>query len=148
MKCQLEMNVNYYDPMIGLSNIFTVQEFTSSPTVSIISSLNSGKMRISKAMNNMKRTNLQTLISVEDSNQHEQSVLLVLPHQWSIDDSTQSDQIDSTYSIVDQTDRDRKAQIRMYSTVTDKSSRLRLKRHQLALEKLSGKFEREKKYFE
>ncbi|CAF1348718.1 unnamed protein product [Adineta steineri] len=44
---------------------------------------------------------------------------------------------DSIYSIIDRTDSDRRALLKIYSTISDRSSRLRVERHRLALQRLA-----------
>jgi hypothetical protein len=141
MKCQLEMNVNYYNSMIGISHLLTPQQLKS-PTPSIISSVNSRKMRLLTAVNSMRRPQLQSIISNEYLERDQQSVSLALPSQWSIDDLIVLDQTDTIYPIVDQTDSNRRAQLKIYSTISDRSSRLRVERHRLALQRLAGKFKK------
>ncbi|CAF1338273.1 unnamed protein product [Adineta steineri] len=46
-------------------------------------------------------------------------------------------QSDSLYSIIDRTDSHRRALLKIYSTISDRSSRLRVERHRLALQRLA-----------
>ncbi|CAF1488187.1 unnamed protein product [Adineta steineri] len=139
MKCQLEMNVNYYNSTIGTYHLQTSQQWQS-PTPSIISSVNSvnsGKKRLSMAYNGMRRPAMDTLFSIEYPEQDQQSALPVLPHPWSFNDQFVSNQTDAIYSIVDQADPNRRAQLKIYSVISDRSSQLRVERHRLALQRLA-----------
>ncbi|UJR19922.1 hypothetical protein I4U23_023054 [Adineta vaga] len=136
MKCQLELNVDYYNSTIGNYHSLTPQQ-VNSPTPSTISSINSRKERHAAAVKGMRKQALKTIFSVNNHDQDQRTEQLALPSPWSLEDPMLLNETDQIYTIVDHTDTNKSAYLRIYSKISDKSSRLRVERHRLALQRLS-----------
>lgn len=137
MKCQLEINVEYFNSTIGIPLPMTPQMRSQTP--SIISSINSMTIRKSKAVQDLRKQ--YTLLKSMNKFDHQYSnVELPFPWSWTNAESLNErmNQASHIYSIIDQTDPTKQAEIRIYSTMSDRTSRLRLQRHQIVLEQLKG----------
>ncbi|CAF1360555.1 unnamed protein product [Adineta steineri] len=137
MQCQLEMDVDYYNSKIAISHAIISQQLHSS-TPSVISSINSGAVRLTAAREQMQRPQSHAPFSGECRKQDQQLTSLALPNSWSlVDNLNVLTHSDSLYSIIDRTDSNRRALLKIYSTISDRSSRLRVERHRLALQRLA-----------
>ncbi|CAF4936692.1 unnamed protein product [Rotaria sp. Silwood1] len=144
MKCQLEVNVEYFNSTIGIPLSLIPQ--TQNRTPSIRSSTNSMQMRQSQAIPDLRKCYTHWK-AINDDDQHSDSKseqefdLFKLPSPWCWENTElleeKANETSEVYSIVDQTDSNKTADIRIYSTETsNRTSRLRLQRHRLALERL------------
>ncbi|CAF3930113.1 unnamed protein product [Rotaria sp. Silwood2] len=149
MKCQLEINVEYFNSTIGISISLTPQ--IQSRTPSIISSTDSMKVRKATTRLDLQNRFAQLkIMSNIDHNEDDQSYsnielmnevnIIELPSSWDWENATllkgRINETSRVYLVSDQTDRNKQAEIRIYSTMSDRTSRLRIQRHRIVLERL------------
>ncbi|CAF1527907.1 unnamed protein product, partial [Rotaria sordida] len=144
IKCQLEVNVEYFNSNIGIPLSLIPQ--TRNQTPSISSSTNSMQMRRSQAIPDLRKRCTQWKTINDDDQQsdpksEQEFDLSELPSPWCGENAElleeKTNEMSKVFSIVDQTDSNKTADIRIYSTgMSNRTSRLRLQRHRLALERL------------
>ena len=136
MKCQLEVNVEYFNSIIGILSSLSTQ--TESRTLSI--NLSSTQMGTPRS----KWKNIDNDDQSSDLGSNEGSDTFELPTPWSWENAELLDERTNetcqTYSIIDETNSEKEANISIYSTMSDRTSRLRVQRYRTVLERLKGKF--------
>jgi hypothetical protein len=144
MKCQLEINVEYFNSIIGIRLSLTPR--TGSRTPSIISSINSTKMRKTTAILDLQKPCLQLRNHNGNDRRYSNTEVnqIELPFPWSWTNSKllneRMNKASKVFSIINQTDSNKTAEIRIYSTMSDRTARLRVQRHRMVLEQLKGEF--------
>ncbi|CAF3764252.1 unnamed protein product [Rotaria sp. Silwood1] len=148
MKCQWEVNVEYFNLTIG----FTMPIIqTQSRAPSIISSINSiadhkrnARYNLQKQFSARKtRNDIDHYLSSQSNSNFERVStvnVIELPSTWDFNNAVllteRTDEISKVYLITNQEDPNRKAELKVYSSMSDRTSRLRVRRHRIVLEQL------------
>ena len=148
MKCQLEINVEYFNSTVGVPLASTPINRSRAP--SLVSSMNSVKnYKTAATLALQKRcTELKTCISIDHSVEDELKNKLnisELSSSWDWENAKlldeRSNEVRWMYSSVNKIDPTKQAEITIYSTISNRTAWLRAQRQKVVLERLQSKYE-------